>query len=101
MEPEILAAFDIEGATLFYKAKPEEKDVRFPDIDIRYKYGAIARGVFEGSQDGIAIIASKQGKTYRLALSVIFQGKPYGMNNLGELVQALEDRRKAADENNG
>ena len=97
MEPEILAAFDIEGATLFYKVKPEEKDVRFPDIDIRYKYGAIARGVFEGSQDGIAIIASKQGKTYRLALSVIFQGKPYGMNNLGELVKILDDMRKEKD----
>ena len=93
MNTEILAAFEIEGATIFDKIIKTKKGLKLPDVNKEYKYGAIAKGMFE-SENSVAIVASKNGKTYRLALSVIFQGKPYGMNNLGELVKILDDMRK-------
>lgn len=100
MEPEILAVFGIEGASVYDKIKPTKNGVKIPLIDRAYKYGAIVKGVFNGDPNSIAVAASKNGITYRLVLSVIFEKKPYGMNNLAELVKVLEGWRKIY-ENNG
>ena len=97
---EILAAFEIEGAAIYEKIKPAKKGVKMPRVDKVYKYGAIARGVFENPKL-ITLEASKNGKTYKTATTLIFEGRPYGMNNIGDLVKIIDERRRATDEDNG